>query len=150
MFFPMNIKRIGIINIFYCSSHNSLSYHCAGFTLNTNPPPNNPAPTLALAVNPSSGKTPIIASAPTESRSPETPNSICHPNNSNSAVALPDSTAAFAFAKEFRCNFPLAFARVLKVDDSYFIIGDEDAYKFIWEARKIALRFERKKKNEAL
>ena len=59
-------------------------------------------------------------------------------------------TSAFAFAKELRCNFPLAFARVLKVDDSYFIIGDEDAYKFLWEARKIALRNERKKKNETL
>lgn len=52
-------------------------------------------------------------------------------------------SAAFAFAKELRCNFPLAFARVLKVDDSYFIIGDEDAFKFLWEARKIAMRFER-------
>lgn len=59
-------------------------------------------------------------------------------------------TAAFAYAKELRCNFPLVFARVLKVDDSYFIIGDEDAYKFLWEARKIALRNERKKKNETL
>ena len=57
-------------------------------------------------------------------------------------------TAAFAYAKELRCNFPSAFARVLKIDDSYFIIGDEDAYKFLWEARKIALRNERKKKNE--
>ena len=57
-------------------------------------------------------------------------------------------TAAFAYAKELRCNFPLAFARVLKVDDSYFIIGDEDAYKFLWEARKIALRNERRIKNE--
>ena len=59
-------------------------------------------------------------------------------------------TAAFAFAKELRSNFPLAFARVLKVDDSYFIIGDEDSYNFLWEARKIALRNERKKKNETL
>ena len=59
-------------------------------------------------------------------------------------------TAAFASSKELRCNFPLAFVRVLKVDDSYFIIGDEDAYKFFWEARKIALRNERKKKNETL
>ncbi len=57
-------------------------------------------------------------------------------------------TSAFAFAKELRCNFPLAFARVLKVDDSYFIIGDEDAYTFLWEARKIALRNERRMKNE--
>lgn len=57
-------------------------------------------------------------------------------------------TAAFAYAKELRCNFPLAFARVLKVDDSYFIIGDEDAYKFLWEARKIALRNERRIKYE--
>ena len=57
-------------------------------------------------------------------------------------------TAAFAYAKELRCNFPLAFARVLKVDDFYFIIGDEDAYNFLWEARKIAIRNERKKKNE--
>lgn len=59
-------------------------------------------------------------------------------------------TSAFAFAKELRCNFPLAFARVIKVDDTYFIIGDEDAYKFLWEARKIALRNERKMKNETL
>lgn len=59
-------------------------------------------------------------------------------------------TAAFAFAKELRLNFSLAFARVLKVDDSYFIIGDEDAYNFLWEARKIALRNERKIKNETL
>lgn len=57
-------------------------------------------------------------------------------------------TAAFAFAKELRCNFPLAFARVLKVDDSYFIIADESCYKFLWEARKIALRNERRIKNE--
>lgn len=59
-------------------------------------------------------------------------------------------TAAFAFAKELRCNFPLAFARVLKVDDSYFIIGDEDAFKFVWEARKIAFRNERRIKNETV
>ncbi len=59
-------------------------------------------------------------------------------------------TASFAYAKELRNNFSLAFARVLKVHDSYFIIGDEDAYKFLWEARKIALRNERKKKNETL
>ena len=59
-------------------------------------------------------------------------------------------TAAFAFAKELRCNSPFSFARVLKVDDSYFIIGDEDAYKFLWEARKIALRNERRIKNETL
>lgn len=59
-------------------------------------------------------------------------------------------TAAFAFAKELRCNFPLAFARVLKVDDCYFIIGDEDAYKFLWEARKIAFRNERRIKNETV
>lgn len=59
-------------------------------------------------------------------------------------------TAAFAFAKDLRCNFPLAFARVLKVDDSYFIIGDEDAFKFLWEARKIASRNERRLKNETV
>ncbi len=57
-------------------------------------------------------------------------------------------TAAFAYAKELRCNFSLAFVRVFKVDDSYFIIRDEDAYKFLWEARKIALRNERRIKNE--
>lgn len=63
--------------------------------------------------------------------------------------AIPRSrTSAFAFARELRHNFPLAFARVLKVDDSYFIIGDEDAYNFLWEARKIALRNERRLKNE--
>lgn len=59
-------------------------------------------------------------------------------------------TSAFAFAKELRCNFPFAFARVLKVDDSYFIIGDEDVYKFLWEARKIALRNERRIKSETV
>ncbi len=59
-------------------------------------------------------------------------------------------TASFAFAKELRQNFPLSFARVLKVYDSYFVIGDVDAYKFLWEARKIALRNERRLKNEAL
>lgn len=57
-------------------------------------------------------------------------------------------SAAFAYARELRHNFSLAFARVLKVDDSFFIIGDEDAYKFLWEARKIALRNERRIKNE--
>lgn len=57
-------------------------------------------------------------------------------------------TAAFAYAKELRCNFSFTFARVLKVGDSYFIIVDEDAYKFLWEARKIALRNERRIKNE--
>lgn len=59
-------------------------------------------------------------------------------------------TAAFSFAKELRCNFPLAFARVLKVDDSYFIIGDEDVYNFLWEARKIAFRNERRIKYEVV
>lgn len=59
-------------------------------------------------------------------------------------------TAAFDFAKQLRCNFSLSFARVLKVDDSYFIIGDEDTYKFLWEARKIAFRNERRLKNETL
>lgn len=74
------------------------SGYCFGFTRNTNPPPNKPAPTFAFAVKPSSGKTPIIASAPTERISPVTPNSIGQSNSSNSAVALPDKTAAFAFA----------------------------------------------------
>lgn len=59
-------------------------------------------------------------------------------------------SASFAFAKELRKNFPLAFARVLKVSDSYFIVADEDTYKFLWEARKIALRNERRIKNETV
>lgn len=40
----------------------------------------------------------VVTSTLTERRSPETPNSIRHLNNFNSAIALPDNTEAFAFA----------------------------------------------------
>lgn len=59
-------------------------------------------------------------------------------------------TSAFALAKKWRSDFPLAFVRVLKVDDSYFVITDEEQYNDYWEFRKIAMRNERKKKNETL
>ena len=40
--FPMNIKRIDIVNIFYSVFHYLPSCHYAGFTLNINPPPSIP------------------------------------------------------------------------------------------------------------
>ena len=57
---------------------------------------------------------------------------------------------AFSKAKEWRNDCPLAFVRVLKVSDVYFIITNEKDYKIYWEARKLALRNERKLKNETL
>ncbi len=59
-------------------------------------------------------------------------------------------TYAFSKAKECRNECPLAFVRVLKVSDVYFIIINEKDYKIYWEARKLALRNERKMKNETL
>ena len=59
-------------------------------------------------------------------------------------------TYAFSKAKEWRNDCPLAFVRVLKVSDVYFIITDENDYKIYWEARKLAMRNERKMKNETL
>ena len=59
-------------------------------------------------------------------------------------------TYAYALAKQWRNDCPLAFVRVLKVLDYYFVITNEDNYKIYWEARKLALRNERKKKNETL
>lgn len=57
---------------------------------------------------------------------------------------------AFAQAKVWRNVYPLAFARVLKVSDLYFIITNENHYNIYLQARKLALRNERKIKNEAL
>ncbi len=57
-------------------------------------------------------------------------------------------SAAYAKAKEYRSLH--CFVRVLKVDDSYFIISDKEDYADFWEFRKIAMRNERKKNNETL
>lgn len=57
---------------------------------------------------------------------------------------------AYSFAKELRSKYPLCFTRVLKVGRIYFVITDEDDYKLFWNVRKIAMRNERKKKNETL
>lgn len=59
-------------------------------------------------------------------------------------------TSAYAIAKKFRHALPCAFVRVLKVDDDYFVISDKADYEYYWELRKIAMRNERKKKNETL
>ena len=59
-------------------------------------------------------------------------------------------SSAFSLAKKWRQDFPLAFVRVLKVDDSYFVITDEEQYNDYWEFRKIAMRNERRLKNETL
>lgn len=59
-------------------------------------------------------------------------------------------TSAYAIAKKYRQARPCAFVRVLKVDDDYFVIIDQDDYEYYWELRKIAMRNERKKKNETL
>lgn len=59
-------------------------------------------------------------------------------------------TFAYSYAKRLRSDFPLCFVRVLKVLDCYFVITNKDDYKIYWEARKLALRNERKKKNETL
>ncbi len=59
-------------------------------------------------------------------------------------------SCVYPFAKQLRSQYPDYFIRVLKVLDSYFIITDEEEYKDYWEFRKIAMRNERKKKNETL
>ena len=67
------------------------------------------------------------------------------------SVILPLSrTAAYCIAKNHRLARPSEFVRVLKVDDDYFVITSEDDYNHFWELRKIAMRNERKKKNETL
>lgn len=67
------------------------------------------------------------------------------------SVILPLSrTAAFGIAKNYRLARPSQFVRVLKVDDDYFVITSEEDYNHYWELRKIAMRNERKKKNETL
>lgn len=57
-------------------------------------------------------------------------------------------TSAYAIAKKYRQSCPTAFVRVLKVDDDYFVIIDKSDYEYYWELRKIAIRNERKMKNE--
>ncbi len=59
-------------------------------------------------------------------------------------------TYAYSYAKQWRNEFPLAFVRVLKVLDCYFVIISKDDYSLYWEARKLAMRNERKMKNETL
>lgn len=67
------------------------------------------------------------------------------------SVILPLSrTAAYRIAKNHRRARPSDFVRVLKVDDDYFVITSEEDYNDYWELRKIAIRNERKKKNETL
>ena len=67
------------------------------------------------------------------------------------SVILPLSrTAAYGIAKNHRLARPSEFVRVLKVDDDYFVITSEEDYNHFWELRKIAMRNERKKKNETL
>lgn len=67
-----------------------------------------------------------------------------------SGELLGSRTYAYALAKQWRNDCPSAFVRVLKVLDYYFVITNADDYKIYWEARKLALRNERKKKNETL
>lgn len=57
-------------------------------------------------------------------------------------------TVAYARAKDFRTRYPLCFVRVLKVGNVHFVITNENDYMIYWEARKIALRNERRIKNE--
>ena len=59
-------------------------------------------------------------------------------------------TSAYLIAKKYRQTYPSAFVRVFKLDDDYFIIIDKDDYYYYWELRKIAMRNERKKKNETI
>lgn len=59
-------------------------------------------------------------------------------------------TAAYGIAKNYRLARPSEFVRVLKVDDDYFVITSEEDYNHYWNLRKIAMRNERKKKNETL
>lgn len=55
-------------------------------------------------------------------------------------------TGAYCIAKYHRLSRPSEFARVLKVDDDYFVITSEEDYNHFWELRKIAMRNERKNK----
>ncbi len=57
-------------------------------------------------------------------------------------------TYAYSFAKQIRNEFPSAFVRVLKVLDCYFVIINKGDYSLFWEARKLAMRNERRMKNE--
>lgn len=57
-------------------------------------------------------------------------------------------TVAYARAKEFRTLYPACFVRVLKVGNVYFVITNQNDYMIYWEARKLALRNERRMKNE--
>ena len=59
-------------------------------------------------------------------------------------------TSAYAIAKKYRQARPSAFCRVFKVVDDYFVVTDKDDYEYYWALRKIAMRNERKKKNETL
>ncbi len=59
-------------------------------------------------------------------------------------------TVAYARAKSFRTRYPLCFVRVLKVGNVHFVITNENDYMIYWEARKIALRNERRMKNEVV
>ncbi len=67
------------------------------------------------------------------------------------ALHVPRSrSSAFALAKKYRFEYPDMFVRTLKVGKDYFTFLDEDEYNIFWEARKIALRNERRMKNETL
>ncbi len=57
-------------------------------------------------------------------------------------------TSAFALARKYRSDHPDIFVRTLKVGNEFFLFTDEDEYKIYWESRKIALRNERRMKNE--
>ena len=57
-------------------------------------------------------------------------------------------TSAYCYAKQWRNESSLAFARVLKVSDAYFVIFNKNNYALYWEARKLAMRNERNMKNE--
>lgn len=57
-------------------------------------------------------------------------------------------TYAYSFAKDLRSKYPLCFIRVLKVGRIYFVITNEDEYKLFWDVRKVAMRNERRMKNE--
>ncbi len=59
-------------------------------------------------------------------------------------------TDAFARAKSYRSEHATLFVRTLKVGNDYFNIFDENEYNTFWEARKIALRNERRMKNEII
>ncbi len=59
-------------------------------------------------------------------------------------------TVAYARAKDFRTRYPSCFVRVLKVGNVHFVITNQNDYMIYWEARKIALRNERRMKNETV